>query len=261
MSKTNKNKLVSYHHLPGEVTSGPSSLSVTSKLPSRTDTESSSPEHVPDELDRLVPLPAVPVQRDSLLDEAEAGSQPDAVHLPQQRRDVGHVPAGSDEALDPTAGDGGHELHSPAVDAVGAAEPVEDLERAVGVAPLLREVDEHELQLPRGQRGQRRRAVGGGGRLALEVLDGGGEEPLGGRGEGRERGRGAGVEAQGARGAWGGGGGRDAAGGGAGGLREGDRGGGGVGGERHGWVSVGGGPARVGRRAWRRGGFGGLGAW
>lgn len=255
MHKLKRVGTASYHHLPGKVADRSSPLAICvcrALLPSRT--KSPSPENVPDELDGVLPLAAVPVDRDGLLDEAEPRPQPDAVHLPEQGGDVGDVPAGPHEALDPAAGDGGHELHGLAVDAVGAAEPVENLKRAVGVAALLREVDEHELQLPRRQRGQRGLVGGRGGRLALQVLDGSGEEPVRGRGgEGR---RGV-VEAQGARGRRGpGGGGGIGEAARAGGLWKGGDGrcgrrGGGVGRKRHGCGgergAVG---ARVGRRAW-----------
>lgn len=68
---------------------------------SRADT--APPEHVPDELDSVRPLAAVPVEHDGLLDEAEPRAQADAIHLPEQRGDVA---AGPHEALDPAAGDG-----------------------------------------------------------------------------------------------------------------------------------------------------------
>jgi hypothetical protein len=71
---------------------------------SRADT--APPEHVPDELDSVRPLAAVPVEHDGLLDAAEPRAQADAVHLPEQRGDVGDVAAGPHEALDPAAGDG-----------------------------------------------------------------------------------------------------------------------------------------------------------
>lgn len=149
--KIERGKKSNYHHPPREVSDGSSALAVasTAVLPSVADADADapSPEDVPDEVDGAAPVAAVPVERDGLLDEAEPGAEPDAVHLPEQRGDVGDVPAAAHEALDPPAGDGGHELHGLPVDAVGAAEPVEHLERAVGVAALLREVDEHQLQL------------------------------------------------------------------------------------------------------------------
>lgn len=212
--KIERGKKSNYHHPPREVSDGPSALAVASTaiLPSVADADADapSPEDVPDEVDGAAPVAAVPVERDGLLDEAEPGAEPDAVHLPEQRGDVGDVPAAAHEALDPPAGDGGHELHGLPVDAVGAAEPVEHLERAVGVAALLREVDEHQLQLPRGQRRELRRRRRRGvlpfpreRRLPLEVLDGGGEQPAAAAAIEAQLGGGVGddaVEAQGARG-------------------------------------------------------------